>query len=135
MDEFGSRIQHSDEPTFATAPLFYMPQQIAYTVLWPLRDLETGGKSVRVRRALLGTGKKISLIPSVTDAVPHPIGFSLFVALQWSRDGQKCPGSDSGSQKRKIFRKKSVVFFSLRSKSAHNCQLRLSQFVGGRGRR
>uniref|UniRef100_A0A8C9G622 Tubulin tyrosine ligase like 12 n=1 Tax=Pavo cristatus TaxID=9049 RepID=A0A8C9G622_PAVCR len=44
MDEFGSRIQHSDQPSFATAPLFYMPQQIAYTVLWPLRDLETGGK-------------------------------------------------------------------------------------------
>ncbi|XP_044306790.1 tubulin--tyrosine ligase-like protein 12 isoform X1 [Varanus komodoensis] len=47
MDEFGSRIQHSDEPTFATAPLFYMPQQIAYTVLWPLRDLETGEEVTR----------------------------------------------------------------------------------------
>ncbi|XP_020664293.3 tubulin--tyrosine ligase-like protein 12 isoform X1 [Pogona vitticeps] len=47
MDEFGSRIQHSDEPTFATAPLFYMPQQIAYTVLWPLRDLETGDEVTR----------------------------------------------------------------------------------------
>ncbi|XP_036617053.1 tubulin--tyrosine ligase-like protein 12 [Trichosurus vulpecula] len=47
MDEFGSRIQHSDEPSFATAPLFYMPQQIAYTVLWPLRDLETGEEVTR----------------------------------------------------------------------------------------
>ncbi|XP_053112679.1 tubulin--tyrosine ligase-like protein 12 [Hemicordylus capensis] len=47
MDEFGSRIQHSDEPTFATAPLFYMPQQIAYTVLWPLRDLDTGEEVTR----------------------------------------------------------------------------------------
>lgn len=46
MDEFGSRIQHSDDPTFAMAPLFYMPQQIAYTVLWPLNDLDTGGKCV-----------------------------------------------------------------------------------------
>lgn len=46
MDEFGSRIQHSDQPSFAAAPLFYMPQQIAYTILWPLRDLETGGKWV-----------------------------------------------------------------------------------------
>ncbi|KAM4748472.1 tubulin--tyrosine ligase-like protein 12 [Rhinophrynus dorsalis] len=42
MDEFGSRIQHSNEPTFAAAPLFYSPQQIAYTILWPLRDLENG---------------------------------------------------------------------------------------------
>ncbi|XP_050775767.1 tubulin--tyrosine ligase-like protein 12 [Gopherus flavomarginatus] len=47
MDEFGSRIQHSDEPTFATAPLFYIPQQIAYSVLWPLRDLETGEEVTR----------------------------------------------------------------------------------------
>ncbi|XP_066490184.1 tubulin--tyrosine ligase-like protein 12 [Tiliqua scincoides] len=47
MDEFGSRIQHSDEPTFATAPLFYVPQQIAYTVLWPLRDLENGEEVTR----------------------------------------------------------------------------------------
>lgn len=45
MDEFGSRIQHSDTPSFATAPFFYMPQQVAYTLLWPLRDLDTGGKS------------------------------------------------------------------------------------------
>lgn len=45
MDEFGSRIQHADEPSFATAPFFYMPQQVAYTLLWPLRDLDTGGKS------------------------------------------------------------------------------------------
>lgn len=54
MDEFGSRIQHSDEPTFATAPLFYMRQQIAYTVLWPLRDLETGGKCICALGVLSG---------------------------------------------------------------------------------
>lgn len=51
MDEFGSRIQHADVPSFATAPFFYMPQQVAYTLLWPLRDLDTGGKSdARPRR-------------------------------------------------------------------------------------
>lgn len=44
MDEFGSRIQHADVPSFATAPFFYAPQQVAYTLLWPLRDLDTGGK-------------------------------------------------------------------------------------------
>uniref|UniRef100_A0A8D0L7E4 Tubulin tyrosine ligase like 12 n=1 Tax=Sphenodon punctatus TaxID=8508 RepID=A0A8D0L7E4_SPHPU len=52
MDEFGSRIQHSDEPTFATAPLFYMPHQIAYTVLWPLRDLDTGEEVTRFSLAI-----------------------------------------------------------------------------------
>lgn len=43
MDEFGSRIQHSDEPTFATAPFYYIPHQLAYTILWPLRDISNGG--------------------------------------------------------------------------------------------
>ncbi|XP_040201761.1 tubulin--tyrosine ligase-like protein 12 [Rana temporaria] len=42
MDEFGSRIQHSDEPSFVTAPFYYTPQQLAYTVLWPLRDISNG---------------------------------------------------------------------------------------------
>lgn len=43
MDEFGSQIQHSSQPTCCLAPLFYSPQQIAYSVLWPLQDLENGG--------------------------------------------------------------------------------------------
>uniref|UniRef100_F6W449 Tubulin tyrosine ligase like 12 n=1 Tax=Macaca mulatta TaxID=9544 RepID=F6W449_MACMU len=47
MDEFGSRIQHADVPSFATAPFFYMPQQLAYTLLWPLRDLDTGEEVTR----------------------------------------------------------------------------------------
>uniref|UniRef100_A0A8C5YTF4 Tubulin tyrosine ligase like 12 n=1 Tax=Marmota marmota marmota TaxID=9994 RepID=A0A8C5YTF4_MARMA len=47
MDEFGSRIQHADVPSFATAPFFYMPQQVAYTLLWPLRDLDTGEEVTR----------------------------------------------------------------------------------------
>ncbi|XP_066446461.1 tubulin--tyrosine ligase-like protein 12 [Eleutherodactylus coqui] len=47
MDEFGSRIQHSDEPTFGTAPFYYVPQQLSYTILWPLRDLSNGGEVSR----------------------------------------------------------------------------------------
>nr|XP_021524349.1 tubulin--tyrosine ligase-like protein 12 [Aotus nancymaae] len=47
MDEFSSRIQHADVPSFATAPFFYMPQQVAYTLLWPLRDLDTGEEVTR----------------------------------------------------------------------------------------
>ncbi|KAI4545808.1 tubulin--tyrosine ligase-like protein 12 [Ovis aries] len=47
MDEFGSRIQHADVPSFATAPFFYAPQQVAYTLLWPLRDLDTGEEVTR----------------------------------------------------------------------------------------
>ncbi|XP_054997775.1 tubulin--tyrosine ligase-like protein 12 isoform X2 [Sorex araneus] len=47
MDEFGSRIQHSDTPSFAMAPFFYTPQEAAYTLLWPLRDLATGEEVTR----------------------------------------------------------------------------------------
>ncbi|XP_048010622.1 tubulin--tyrosine ligase-like protein 12 isoform X2 [Megalobrama amblycephala] len=47
MDEFGSRVQHSSQPTCCMAPLFYSPQQIAYSVLWPLQDLENGDEVTR----------------------------------------------------------------------------------------
>ena len=44
MDEFGSRIQHSDEPSAAMTAFFFIPAQLAFTVVWPLRDLRYGGK-------------------------------------------------------------------------------------------
>ncbi|XP_032804901.2 tubulin--tyrosine ligase-like protein 12 isoform X1 [Petromyzon marinus] len=47
MDEFGSRIQHSDQPTFCTAPLCYLPEQLTYTLLWPVVDLEKGDEVTR----------------------------------------------------------------------------------------
>ncbi|XP_067247676.1 tubulin--tyrosine ligase-like protein 12 isoform X2 [Chanodichthys erythropterus] len=47
MDEFGSRVQHSSQPTCCMAPLFYSPQQIAYSVLWPLQDLGNGDEVTR----------------------------------------------------------------------------------------
>ncbi|XP_060759389.1 tubulin--tyrosine ligase-like protein 12 [Neoarius graeffei] len=47
MDEFGSRVQHSSQPSCCMAPLFYTPQQIAYSVLWPLQDLENGDEVTR----------------------------------------------------------------------------------------
>ncbi|XP_061085532.1 tubulin--tyrosine ligase-like protein 12 [Conger conger] len=47
MDEFGSQVQHSDLPTCCMAPFFYGPQQIAYTVLWPLQDLDSGEEVTR----------------------------------------------------------------------------------------
>lgn len=74
MDEFGSRIQHADVPSFATAPFFYIPQQVAYTLLWPLRDLDTGGESGEGARA-------------AEDSPPLPC---LTGCISWSR------GSDPG---------------------------------------
>ncbi|KAF5894473.1 Tubulin--tyrosine ligase-like protein 12, partial [Clarias magur] len=47
MDEFGSHVQHSSRPSCCMAPLFYAPQQIAYSVLWPLQDLENGDEVTR----------------------------------------------------------------------------------------
>uniref|UniRef100_A0A8C4X0P8 Tubulin tyrosine ligase-like family, member 12 n=1 Tax=Eptatretus burgeri TaxID=7764 RepID=A0A8C4X0P8_EPTBU len=47
MDEFGSRIQHADKPTCRTAPLYYIPGQQAFTLLWPLKDLAHGDEVTR----------------------------------------------------------------------------------------
>uniref|UniRef100_A0A3Q2XU93 Tubulin tyrosine ligase-like family, member 12 n=1 Tax=Hippocampus comes TaxID=109280 RepID=A0A3Q2XU93_HIPCM len=40
MDEFGSQVRHSDQPSCGMAPLFFAEAQAAFTVLWPLRDLQ-----------------------------------------------------------------------------------------------
>uniref|UniRef100_A0A673BMI9 Tubulin--tyrosine ligase-like protein 12 SET-like domain-containing protein n=1 Tax=Sphaeramia orbicularis TaxID=375764 RepID=A0A673BMI9_9TELE len=47
IDEFGSQVQHSDQPSCAMAPLFYVQGQLAYSVLWPLRDLQEGDEVTR----------------------------------------------------------------------------------------
>uniref|UniRef100_UPI00358EB51E tubulin--tyrosine ligase-like protein 12 isoform X2 n=1 Tax=Myxine glutinosa TaxID=7769 RepID=UPI00358EB51E len=47
MDEFGSRIQHADKPTCRIAPLYYIPGQEAFTLLWPLEDLAHGDEVTR----------------------------------------------------------------------------------------
>uniref|UniRef100_A0A8C4GVU7 Tubulin tyrosine ligase-like family, member 12 n=1 Tax=Dicentrarchus labrax TaxID=13489 RepID=A0A8C4GVU7_DICLA len=47
MDEFGSQVQHSDQPSCGMAPFFYIQGQLAYSVLWPLRDLQEGDEVTR----------------------------------------------------------------------------------------
>ncbi|XP_035003717.1 tubulin--tyrosine ligase-like protein 12 [Hippoglossus stenolepis] len=47
MDEFGSQVQHSDQPSCGMAPFFYTHGQVAYTVLWPLQDLQEGDEVTR----------------------------------------------------------------------------------------
>lgn len=46
MDEFGSRIQHSDDPNVRLVPFCYMPTKSAYTIMWPIVDLKPGGKDL-----------------------------------------------------------------------------------------
>lgn len=41
-DELGSRISHSRAPNFRLVPLFYVPRQISYSVLFPVEDVELG---------------------------------------------------------------------------------------------
>lgn len=47
MDEFGSRIQHSDSPTVKMSPFFFAPLQISFTLMWPLQDLEENDEITR----------------------------------------------------------------------------------------
>ncbi|XP_040002542.1 tubulin--tyrosine ligase-like protein 12 isoform X2 [Xiphias gladius] len=47
MDEFGSQVQHSDQPSCGMAPFFYIHGQLTYTVLWPLQDLQEGDEVTR----------------------------------------------------------------------------------------
>nr|CAD7402405.1 unnamed protein product [Timema poppensis] len=39
MDEFGSAIQHAEEPNFRVVPLIYLPEQIPYSLLFPIKNL------------------------------------------------------------------------------------------------
>ncbi|XP_065183751.1 tubulin--tyrosine ligase-like protein 12 [Sycon ciliatum] len=45
LDEFGSRIQHSDTPTFKMAPLLFGPDRVGYTLMWPLCDVDVGDEA------------------------------------------------------------------------------------------
>ncbi|TRY71357.1 hypothetical protein DNTS_008135, partial [Danionella cerebrum] len=78
MDEFGSRVQHSSHPTCCMAPLFFAPQQVAYSILWPLQDLENGVKfgDKRLDDLLEDVGKRnlrvYTEIKQVLDHLKHP---------------------------------------------------------------
>ncbi|CAK8683225.1 unnamed protein product [Clavelina lepadiformis] len=47
MDEFGSRVRHSDHPTVAIVPFFYQPTQTPYSLMWLLEDLDCGDEATR----------------------------------------------------------------------------------------
>lgn len=65
MDEFGSKIQHSDDPSFKIAPFYHVTEQLCYTVLWPLKDLDVGDEVTRdyIQRELPSLERRCCLIP------------------------------------------------------------------------
>uniref|UniRef100_A0A915KZP0 Tubulin--tyrosine ligase-like protein 12 SET-like domain-containing protein n=1 Tax=Romanomermis culicivorax TaxID=13658 RepID=A0A915KZP0_ROMCU len=47
MDEFGSRIRHNNEPKFRIIPFYYVPQNILYSILFPIADSQYGDEVTR----------------------------------------------------------------------------------------
>ncbi|KAK2155113.1 hypothetical protein NP493_2108g00004 [Ridgeia piscesae] len=47
MDEFGSRIQHSDTPSFRLVPFYFVPKQTSFTTMWPVTAMEDGDEVTR----------------------------------------------------------------------------------------
>lgn len=43
LDELGSRIQHSDEPSIKMVPFFYTANKTALSIFWLLQDLDAEG--------------------------------------------------------------------------------------------
>ncbi|XP_075982717.1 tubulin tyrosine ligase-like 12 [Anticarsia gemmatalis] len=42
LDELGSGVTHSDNPNFRAVPFIYVPEQLTYTLLFPIDDVEEG---------------------------------------------------------------------------------------------
>ncbi|OCT88065.1 tubulin--tyrosine ligase-like protein 12 isoform X1 [Xenopus laevis] len=113
MDEFGSRIQHSNEPTFCTAPLFYFPQQIAFTILWPLRDLENGEEVTRdfaygesdplIRNCLLHPWRPVDL-SHIGSHTPEPPASYYEAIFSENKETLPVPIAPACPAKDKIFR-------------------------------
>ncbi|CAI0387820.1 unnamed protein product, partial [Linum tenue] len=52
MDELGSALRHSDEPNFRVAPFLYMPEgtlesAVSYSILWSIRNVDSGDECTR----------------------------------------------------------------------------------------
>lgn len=46
-DEIGCALTHSDEPSFRLVPFIHLPEQITYSILFPVRDIAEGEFATR----------------------------------------------------------------------------------------
>lgn len=47
MDEIGSALQHNDYPNFKCSPFFYSGFGRAYSLIWPIKDVDAGAVCTR----------------------------------------------------------------------------------------
>ncbi|KAL6432544.1 hypothetical protein ACFW04_006841 [Cataglyphis niger] len=47
MDEVGSAINHNNEPNFRAVPFLYLPKNVIYTLLFPIKDVDAGDEVTR----------------------------------------------------------------------------------------
>ncbi|CAH1799086.1 unnamed protein product [Owenia fusiformis] len=73
LDEFGSRIQHSENPTVRMVPFFYAPSQISYTIMWPVTNLAEGDEVCRnyVESVMDPLYRKLRLLPWQPNVFTH----------------------------------------------------------------
>jgi len=68
MDEVGSRVHHSDTPNFEFKAFYYMEQDITFTIIFPLQDLENGSKF----------GNELNIVFTIFNLLPSVYCFWLF---------------------------------------------------------
>lgn len=47
MDELDSAIQHSDEANFRVVPFVYIPEQMTYSLMFPVQNVAAGEEVTR----------------------------------------------------------------------------------------
>ncbi|KAK6015163.1 hypothetical protein OSTOST_19415 [Ostertagia ostertagi] len=60
MDEFGVRISHSDTPNVRVVPLYFIPHNAAYSVIFLTKEVADGGVTSDIPGTLEKTRSKLS---------------------------------------------------------------------------
>lgn len=63
MDELGSGIVHGDEPNFRIIPFIYAAEQVTYSLLFPIRDINEGDQVTRDYAEGVQVDRDLTLLP------------------------------------------------------------------------